>query len=125
MRKTVSVAASVTFLAAATLFGGGASAASVAQPPSAQAAAICSGSWVKTLAPLKVRSAPNAASTDMADVIQGELRSCRRQVNGAVYQACGVTGATSWILVQIMDLDPKYPRGWSGYLPATCLVDYS
>lgn len=125
MKKAVSITAGVSFIAAATLFGSGASAAPAAEAPSAQAAAICSGSWVKTLSPLKIRSAPDAASIDMGDVIQGELRACRKQVTGKEYKACGVTGATSWVMVQIMDLDTKYPRGWSGFLPATCLVDHS
>ena len=82
MKKAVSITAGVSFIAAATLFGGGASAAPAAEAPSAQAAAICSGSWVKTLSPLKIRSAPDAASIDMGDVIQGELRACRKQVTG-------------------------------------------
>ncbi|MGX7826359.1 hypothetical protein ACTG9Q_14820 [Actinokineospora sp. 24-640] len=129
MKKAVSIAVGMGFLAAATVFGSGASAAPGAAPgaapPSTQAAATCTGSWVKALAPLKLRSRPDAASVDMADVIEGELRACRKQVTGSVYKACGVTGATSWVMVQVMDLDPRYPRGWSGYLPATCLVDHS
>ncbi|HEY0637835.1 MAG TPA: hypothetical protein VGD67_09325 [Pseudonocardiaceae bacterium] len=94
-----------------------------AQPAVPLVGGTCSGSWVTVTGQQTVRSQPSASSTAMFTVVAGEKRTCRSIVVGAAYQACGVTNANGWILIQ--DFNNEYGRGagWSGYIPSVCTYD--
>ena len=117
--------AATVLVSSASVATGAAAEESKEESASVQAYGQCTGSWVRTTAVVVVRAEPRASSANMATTISGELRACRKLVLGDRYDACGVYNANGWVMVQIMDLDPNYPRGWSGFIPSTCTVDYS
>jgi hypothetical protein len=76
-------------------------------------------------AQLTVRAKPDASSIAMFTVLNGEVRACRKLVLGTGYQACGVTNANGWILIQDVFQEYGHGLGWSGFIPSTCTVDNS
>lgn len=117
----------VGLLAAATMlmamFAATTTGASAGTPPTVQVGGTCSGSWVTVTAQVAVRSEPSATSTFMFWVVAGEHRTCRKLVAGATYQACGVTNANGWILIQDFKNEYGHGDGWSGYIPSVCTYD--
>jgi hypothetical protein len=112
-----SIALAATAASTTTATAGGAELASTL------AFGTCSGSWVTVTATQAVRAEPNTTSKIMFYVISDERRTCRKQVVGSNYAACGVPNANGWI--QIQDYKQEYGQGlgWSGYIPSVCTYD--
>jgi hypothetical protein len=92
----------------------------------------CTGSWVYLIPSggTSFRTAPDATNpANVAFSIASDnawLFPCRKLVVGGRYQACGVTNANGWILVQDWtNLAQKKEFGWSFYVPSVCMRDNS
>ncbi|HVK20420.1 MAG TPA: hypothetical protein VM677_03585 [Actinokineospora sp.] len=125
LKPLAMIAAVIAFTATAA----GAATAVPTAPEGLSASALaygqCSGSWVRMSGFASVRVAPDATSKVMFTVDKAVGMPCRKLVVGARYNACGVTGANGWIMVQ--DGANQYTGlpGWSGYVPSVCTTDLS
>lgn len=124
MRKvmTLGLLAASIALAVTSSIATGASAAPQ-EPVAPLVGGTCSGSWVTVTGLQSVRSQPNTTSTHMFYVVAGEHRTCKQIVVGQTYQACGVTNANGWILIQDFKNEYGHGDGWSGYIPSVCTTD--
>jgi hypothetical protein len=93
----------------------------------------CTGSWIFISSNdlITFRTHPDATVNNGMFRIQGSagfLMPCRKLVAAGRYNACGVTNANGWILVQdYLNLAAKTnpPLGWSAYVPSVCVADNS